>query len=79
MKSAKSEAHTKARELYQSRKEEKSEGLKARQSARAARSDKEQLARLDTLLGKGLGAKRERAKLQARIDSPKKAKKGKSK
>ena len=48
-----------------------------RAAARASISDAEQLARLDAMFGEGNGAKKERAKLKARIENP--AKKGKKK
>lgn len=41
----------------------------ARQEARDARSPREQLAALNQRLGIGVGAKRERARLQALIDA----------
>ena len=41
---------------------------KERNEARASISDAERLARLDSILGKGKGATKERARLQARID-----------
>ena len=42
--------------------------LLERAKARASRSDAEQLSRLDNLLGKGVGAKKERARLAKRIN-----------
>lgn len=44
-------------------KQEKREESEARQEARAKRSDQDQIQRLDTMFGKGCGAKRERARL----------------
>tara|TARA_Y100000590_G_scaffold143436_2_gene164807 strand:+ start:59582 stop:59821 length:240 start_codon:yes stop_codon:yes gene_type:complete len=43
------------------------ESAKKCAEARAKRSDKQQLAHLDKLLGKNKGAKKERARLKARI------------
>ena len=43
------------------------EEAKVRNEARAALTDEQQLARLDTILGKGVGAKSERARLAKRI------------
>lgn len=40
---------------------------KERDAARAALTDQQQLDRLDTILGVGLGAKKERARLAKRI------------
>jgi hypothetical protein len=48
-----------------------------RQAARAGRSASEQIARLDTLLGKGKGAVKERARLAKEISSTKKEPKAK--
>jgi hypothetical protein len=61
------EAQAVARELWERRKEERTERLVQRQAARAARSDKEQLALLDQRFGKDKGATKERLKLEARI------------
>lgn len=47
--------------------EDRRESAKRRQEERAKRSPLEQLQRLDSLLGKGEGAKRERARLEALI------------
>lgn len=45
------------------------EAAATRQEQRAKLSDKQQLAKLDAMFGPGKGAKRERAKLQKRIDA----------
>ena len=50
---------------------------KERAAVRASISDAEQLARLDAMFGEGNGAKKERAKLKARIEGS--GKKGKKK
>lgn len=44
-------------------------GADLRQVERAKRTDAQQLAHLDSLFGIGLGAERERAKLEARIEA----------
>lgn len=77
MQPAKTEAHAKAREQYITRKQAKLDSADARKADRASRSDVFQLALLDQRLGKGVGAKRERARLQARIDAASKPKKKK--
>ena len=46
------------------RRQEKAKELR---EARAKRTDKQQLAELDRILGKGKGAKKERARLKKRI------------
>ena len=48
-------------------KDEKQEALVKRQAARKSRTPGQQLARLDSLLGKGVGAKRERKRLEAQM------------
>jgi len=48
---------------------DKMDDVKLRADARAERSDKEQIAHLDSILGVGVGAKKERARLQARIEA----------
>ena len=48
-----------------------------RNAARAALTDQQQLDRLDKILGVGVGATKERARLKARIENPEK--KGKKK
>ena len=45
------------------------EAASYRQEQRNKLTDKQQLAKLDAMFGKGQGAKRERAKLQKRIDA----------
>ena len=54
--------------MYKS-KEQKRIDAEAMAAERAKRSPKEQLARLDHMLGKGQGAVKERARLQAQIDN----------
>jgi len=68
-----SEAQSKAAAFWADRQKAKQERLEARQEARAARTDEEQLARLDKLLGPDMGAKRERARLHKRIEKKKAA------
>lgn len=51
--------------------EERRREAEARQKERDQLSAEEQLARLDERLGKGVGAARERARLQALIDEGK--------
>ena len=63
------EAQSKARERYQARQEAKVAKRMANLAARAKRSPEEQLARLDSILGKGQGARKERARLLAQITS----------
>jgi len=48
--------------------EERRERAKERKEAAEGRTPQEQLARLDDMLGKGKGAKKERAKLAKRIE-----------
>lgn len=72
-----SEAQSKAQANYAERRKIKKDALIARQEARAARSDEEQLVRLDELLGPGAGAENERARLLARIEKRKNKDKGK--
>ena len=59
--------------MSSARKKQLHEDAVERQQARAARSASEQIARLDTLLGKGKGAVKERARLAKEIASTKKA------
>lgn len=66
-----SEAQSRARGVWEDRKKTKEEARVARQEARTARTDEQQLARLDELLGPGAGAKRERARLHKRIEDRK--------
>lgn len=53
--------------LYRTRKEQRRADAQERQAEAAKRTPEEQLARLDLKFGPGLGAKKERAKLAARI------------
>ena len=53
---------------------EKQKEAEERANARAKRSHKDQISRLDSLFGQGTGAVKERAKLLARMETkPKKA------
>jgi len=74
-----SEAQSKAAGSWADREKEKEEARLARQETRVERTDEQQLARLDKLLGKGVGAVSERARLCERIEKrksqPKKEKK----
>jgi hypothetical protein len=60
---------------WQERQEEKRALAEENRHNRASRSAKEQLAELDFRLGKGVGAKRERARLNAAVEEVKKGKK----
>jgi hypothetical protein len=51
----------------------------AQAEARANRTPQQQLVRLDIRFGKGVGAVKERARLAAQIDKPKKAEKSEEK
>ena len=57
------------------RRKEKQEKAKKLAEERAERTDKEQLDHLDSILGKGKGAVKERARLNSRIASSKAPKK----
>ena len=54
---------------HRTRRQEQAEKLR---KARAKRTDQQQLAELDRVFGKGNGAKKERARLKARIAEGKK-------
>jgi hypothetical protein len=60
-------------------KQAKSEQAARLAAERATRSPQQQLAELDLRLGKGEGAKKERARLKRLIDNPSLAKKAKGK
>lgn len=64
-----SENQVKGQKFWAAKQAAKSERLKGRQEARANRTDQEQLDRLDELLGKDIGAKKERARLKAKIEA----------
>jgi hypothetical protein len=63
-------AHAQAREGYLSRhsRQARQDASAASRGARSTRTPEQQLARLDEKLGKGVGARRERARLQQEID-----------
>lgn len=67
------EAQRKAQELHKARQEAKVARRLTNQEARAKRTAEEQLARLDSILGKGQGARKERARLLAEIKARKAA------
>ena len=54
-------------ENLQHRRTSRREGAKERAAARAALTDQQQLDRLNSLFGEGLGAKKERARLAKQI------------
>lgn len=62
-----SEAQSKARAAYDKAVDTRIIAREERQYARANRTDEEQLIRLDKLLGEGVGATRERARLIKQI------------
>lgn len=57
-----------------SRNEDRTKAAEARKTEAAQRTPQDQLARLDSMLGKGVGAKKERAKLAAKMAKPTPAK-----
>jgi hypothetical protein len=62
-----SQQHLEAQAAKQARWDGQAEDSQEREEAARARTPQEQLKRLDTLLGKGLGAKRERKRLRAKV------------
>lgn len=69
--SPKSDAHRKAQEKWDEKQKQKGLAFDDRLDARAKRSDADQIALLDKKFGVGIGAKKERARLAARINSKK--------
>lgn len=63
------------RHNFDSRVKERQEGARIQRVARDARSPEQQLAHLDRMLGKGVGARRERERLNALIAANKNSKK----
>lgn len=66
--SAKTDAQREAQAKWAARQTLKRETVTKNQEARSKRSPKEQLALLDERLGAGVGAAKERARLQKQID-----------
>ena len=70
-----SDEPTSVRQCSHPQRSRRQESAKKCAKARVERTDQQQLQHLDELLGKNKGAKKERAKLKAKIASAKKAKK----
>lgn len=66
-KNSGSEAHSKARAAWENKEKAKVDTSETNQQTRAERTDEQQLAKLDKLLGEGVGATRERERLTKRI------------
>ena len=63
-----SDAHDYARAMWKQKQAEKKERALERQEVASKRTPQEQLARLDKMFGEGQGARKERAKLNKRIE-----------
>jgi hypothetical protein len=68
-KHANNEANTEAREAWLRKRTDRKASAKKRQKAAAKRTPKQRLNLLDKRLGKGCGAKKERAKLLGLIEA----------
>ena len=72
-----SEAQSKRRMAWDAKQKAKVELREANKKARVERTDEQQLARLNTMFGEGLGATRERERLIKRIAGQKEKAKAK--
>lgn len=72
MKQDKKENIRRAKKLFDDRRKAKLQGVEDRNNASATRSPEEQLKRLNSRFGKGEGAKKERRKLERKIQKSKK-------